>query len=396
MSEAGTNFEIEDVLSSIRRLVSQDGAVGHAAAPVHASFATRRQEPAPVAALRSAPAQTAEEADCLVLTPALRVEDEPDVAEEDLGDELSRLESTIAQLEASVAESGIAFEPELGDHFEAEGMPSLSDESDEVPEGSAAEVAGEEPTAEDDVADPVHAFSSEEFIWARAMMVVNAAAAAERLDALDPAEEDVILEAETLHDLPVTPEAEEEISEGTEAIEAEVDELAVELEAVEEADLVTLDTLQEDVTDLELDEDVAEPRAVEAEATDEEAEPDERPSDVAEFEQEPVAEEVMLRRASLADAEETRQRPEILRSSYETLRAGYEAEAHDAAEATTAPNLFAEGSGATMLDEEALRDLVAELIRQELQGRLGERITQNVRKLVRREIQRALVSREFE
>ena len=38
----------------------------------------------------------------------------------------------------------------------------------------------------------------------------------------------------------------------------------------------------------------------------------------------------------------------------------------------------------------ALRELVAEIVREELQGGLGERITRNVRKLVRAEIQRAL------
>ena len=49
-----------------------------------------------------------------------------------------------------------------------------------------------------------------------------------------------------------------------------------------------------------------------------------------------------------------------------------------------------------MLDEEALRDMVSEIVRQELQGALGERITRNVRKLVRREIHRALASQELE
>lgn len=49
-----------------------------------------------------------------------------------------------------------------------------------------------------------------------------------------------------------------------------------------------------------------------------------------------------------------------------------------------------------LLDEEALRDLVSQLVREELQGVLGERITRNVRRLVRREIQRALAVREFE
>lgn len=50
----------------------------------------------------------------------------------------------------------------------------------------------------------------------------------------------------------------------------------------------------------------------------------------------------------------------------------------------------------TVIDEEALRDMVSEIVRQELQGALGERITRNVRKLVRREIHRALNSHQLD
>jgi hypothetical protein len=49
-----------------------------------------------------------------------------------------------------------------------------------------------------------------------------------------------------------------------------------------------------------------------------------------------------------------------------------------------------------VLDEETLRRMVAEIVREELQGPLGERITRNVRKLVRREIYRALAEQGFE
>lgn len=49
-----------------------------------------------------------------------------------------------------------------------------------------------------------------------------------------------------------------------------------------------------------------------------------------------------------------------------------------------------------VLDEASLRELVSEIVREELQGALGERITRNVRKLVRREIHRALTMRNFE
>jgi hypothetical protein len=49
-----------------------------------------------------------------------------------------------------------------------------------------------------------------------------------------------------------------------------------------------------------------------------------------------------------------------------------------------------------ILDEDALRDLISDIVRAELQGALGERITRNVRKLVRREIHRALTAQELE
>lgn len=49
-----------------------------------------------------------------------------------------------------------------------------------------------------------------------------------------------------------------------------------------------------------------------------------------------------------------------------------------------------------VLDEQTLRRMVAEIVREELQGPLGERITRNVRKLVRREIYRALAEHGFD
>lgn len=54
------------------------------------------------------------------------------------------------------------------------------------------------------------------------------------------------------------------------------------------------------------------------------------------------------------------------------------------------------GGDDQLMDEEALRDLVSEIVRAELQGALGERITRNVRKLVRREIHRALTAQELD
>jgi len=48
-----------------------------------------------------------------------------------------------------------------------------------------------------------------------------------------------------------------------------------------------------------------------------------------------------------------------------------------------------------LMDPDMVRDMVGQMIREELQGEMGERITRNVRKLVRREINRVLSAQEF-
>ncbi|MGL6211113.1 MAG: hypothetical protein ACRC14_14935 [Paracoccaceae bacterium] len=55
-----------------------------------------------------------------------------------------------------------------------------------------------------------------------------------------------------------------------------------------------------------------------------------------------------------------------------------------------------EGNPLTVLDEAALQQIIRELIREELKGGLGEKITQSVRKLVRAEINRALAAHSLD
>lgn len=50
----------------------------------------------------------------------------------------------------------------------------------------------------------------------------------------------------------------------------------------------------------------------------------------------------------------------------------------------------------SQIDEDIIRDIVTQVVREELSGVVGERITRNIRKLVRREIHRAMVARDFE
>jgi hypothetical protein len=73
----------------------------------------------------------------------------------------------------------------------------------------------------------------------------------------------------------------------------------------------------------------------------------------------------------------------------------------DAAEAAALAALAAEeiaqeAGGITELDEDMLREIVRDIIREELQGTLGEKITRNVRKLVRAEINRALITDDLD
>ncbi len=49
-----------------------------------------------------------------------------------------------------------------------------------------------------------------------------------------------------------------------------------------------------------------------------------------------------------------------------------------------------------ILDEETLREIIVDVVREELQGVLGQRITRNVRKLVRREVRLALAAADLE
>ena len=63
-------------------------------------------------------------------------------------------------------------------------------------------------------------------------------------------------------------------------------------------------------------------------------------------------------------------------------------------EPSEAPQSIFDDSDELPIDLEVLRRVVGDILRQELQGALGERMTRNVRKLVRAEIRRALLERD--
>ncbi|MGJ8623962.1 MAG: hypothetical protein ACSHW1_14475 [Yoonia sp.] len=64
-------------------------------------------------------------------------------------------------------------------------------------------------------------------------------------------------------------------------------------------------------------------------------------------------------------------------------------------EAVPAEEAELEVEAVATLDEDELRAFIVSVIREELGGELGERMTTNVRKLVRREINRVLTSRQL-
>ncbi len=89
---------------------------------------------------------------------------------------------------------------------------------------------------------------------------------------------------------------------------------------------------------------------------------------------------------------ESRSHPYRVHSEQESLGGDDAGTEQEAASGEMAELL---GGDDAILDEDALREVIAEIVRQELQGSLGERITRNVRKLVRREIHRALASHDL-
>ncbi|MCL7464506.1 hypothetical protein [Phaeovulum sp. NW3] len=377
MSDPMNSPEIEDVLASIRRLVSLDPVPVRPAPQAQPDPAPGPaplpQAPAPVeeppgAALRSDDADqgdenaVVEDDGCLVLTPALRVEGEDEFSAEaapapatpdDLGAELQRLEHTIAELEAAVGDVPTQEEPTLAGGGDVDLAPGLADAEPQL---------GDEYGADPDpllTTAPPRAWPADD-----GGDVTGAGDLVEEI-ADDPgapmwidAEEGPDGQFDTLADAgaPVEGGAEDaaEAPDGSDVADA---------------------SWAPDIDGTHVVEDLVPSDQAEAQETTEE-------TDAA------VPEDDTPRRLHLHEAApDHRSGPRILRPQPEARR-------HADVDDDEEESIFA-GSD-TLIDEETLRILVADIIRKELQGSLGERITRNVRKLVRREIQRALSSQDFD
>jgi hypothetical protein len=334
MSEPIQNAAIEDVLSSIRRLVSED---------------TRREAPEETV-------RQPEKAPRLVLTPALRVAESAPSAEAETagaGEDLSV--SAVPDPEDLPAPEAAREQDMHGINDGA--IQELVDEAFAgILAGDEADVAGAGDGAPAPWADPD---KTTLFEAARVEILTNPVHVPE--DMADAVE----------HPEPVAEETAEQAEPGV-AAEGPDQTLASRFAAMEAVIASTPDQWEPDG---DVGDDYA---GTPTETMDwqDHVEEDE-PADMSE-----PAEEMVLEAAA---EELTDDAPEVPESAAEAPAGTEEAGDRD--------SVFADD---TFLDEESLRELVADIVRQELQGALGERITRNVRKLVRREIHRALAAHDLD
>lgn len=384
MAETGTRPEIEDVLASIRRLVSQDSprqAENYPAprrpAPPEPLVLTPAQlvsedteveeveiapdlpEPAEISAARRAPQNFEPDFDdsAVEAWPA-----EEDLPHQSLGEELARLEDTLAHLEAEVARDGIDYEPEQGDRFELVGVPPLT----ELPEEFDVEALGGLEDA----------------------LIEGAVSATLVGGASNPDVGGEEFPNSVAVDMPPL-------------ILASEDAQSASMRDVEEVVPVDLGTeIDPDLMDADW---ARMPEEMEEEAQSEPV-PEEESAPGPEWEGHWPVEPAQPRRLHLSDAEARAPEPEPRASSYEDLRdalakeeVGPDLEALEAELAGIADEPQAPLHPAALsLDEGQLRQIVSAMLREELQGALGTRITRNLRKLIRREVQRALMSRDLD
>ncbi|WP_122073971.1 hypothetical protein [Pseudophaeobacter sp. EL27] len=379
MSDPVTQAEIEDVLSSIRRLVSEDGR--SAPRPVSAQRAEAQRDAGEAASL-----DLAKPTSRLVLTPALRVADEvSDRAQDDAEqpEVIATMDSDAALGAAEPAESASQAES----HMDIEVAPELD----------PAEVLAFRPhdSVEDQtVVDSYTDAEPQADLEPSEALEEPITDAEEQLDtapwrdpeatlfgAVEPSVE-ALVEAPEEETSQSSPQLDERVAEQNwDEVEPEVDQ-PVELDGSQRVSAVV--------------QKIAELEAKVARSSGQ-WEPDGQSTD-------PYAGtniETLEWQDHIDEDGEAEREEELTSRVPDGSEGGSEAGFDSgtlAEEAVTDAALDALDAGngeESYLDEESLRELVAEIVRSELQGALGERITRNVRKLVRREIQRALAAQDL-
>jgi len=364
MSEPVTHAEIEDVLSSIRRLVSEDGRDSILAGV-----------PAPA---RKSPPR-------LVLTPSLRVaevalETEKDFASKDVVAENAAGQQSESQFDEISVKTETDFDgADFGSLQGAEPEVDISAFEDEIEIGAGA--ISDEVIADDAAVEP--SSQGDDVVLQSAETVVE--------DTAEPQAENAMSENEQPTDAPWhDPDA-------TLFAAAGVGDLLAEGGAEAADEVKSAVSFAEKIAALE---------AVIGQA-DGEWEPDGESGEdnsgtvVETLAWEDIEEETI--QAPDVDAADdvvdvsphAASEPEIDPSEFEQPD-GDALDASRVAEQAVADEVLGGlTADETIMDEESLRELVADIVREELQGALGERITRNVRKLVRREIHRALAVQDL-
>ncbi|MEX5563164.1 hypothetical protein SM764_07060 [Pseudophaeobacter sp. 1A16562] len=355
MSEPVTQAEIEDVLSSIRRLVSEDDRKG--AARVTGSAEPASPEPAEP---RSEKAATR-----LVLTPALRVSEAKPEAADPIDTAYAR------EVPPEVTDISASSIPAV--EVDTDLTSVATDETDAGAAGSAVEPAEETPAEEaQSPSDEDATDAAEDAPWKDPWATLYQAAGVTGVEGFQDASDEVEAKSEA------------SLSDAM-------------LEETDPADRVF--AVVQKITELE----------AKVARSEEQWEPDGRSSDPYagtnvetlqwqdHHDEDPASEETAEEVVSWPESEATADTAEDAGPEFGPAT---ETEHADPArgiaeEAITVETLGALTEEDTYLDEESLRELVAEIVREELQGALGERITRNVRKLVRREIHRALAAQDL-
>ncbi|MEM6277006.1 MAG: hypothetical protein AAF714_08640 [Pseudomonadota bacterium] len=346
MSDPVENYEIEDVLSSIRRLVSQEGA-------------------------RSNPDPTPETMDALVLTPDARVDgkDSADHVAADTMEGLQReaatavrseLERAIEELEAAMGIAEATEPPKVE-------TPDIEEIDWDAPVGRVMD--GPPPDANTKGAEPEAAFDQGVEADVDTITPDDADIESPQEPAVLDLDAKVDVDEEPRSDLDMDPEPQTEAAEADPWVDAPVSEPSPARSAAERLHLVSSQGDSDRAASGPYDEFY-----------------DEAPVSPSIS---PQLEETLAERAENFDAPE----PPFDRMKDDPFTAT--APAEDGLEAFPVDVFEPEPEPEVALDEEQLRDMVAEIVREELQGELGERITRNVRKLVRREVNRALAGQDL-
>ncbi len=386
---AKTPEEIEDVLASIRRLVSD-----HTPGPDGSMQPSDADEEAPAAS--EAP-KSEDGGERLVLTPSFRV-NEPDdswapVAEQDAEETADATDSLVLNV---LAQDAAAEEATDGPSGEWQPDDRMAEYDTVGPEGDAEEVSGEADAADNlqDDTDTLDDLESDAEDVADLILLDGAAPEAAEFESETGDEnwpsdgaEAALLTLVARRDPAPAESAEAEEVENSNAADAhaENDEDTsetsdpgpdvAEVEATENMADAPDESEDEAVIEGETHDAASETEALDDETPDEGVSDEEAPAD-------PPVTPVFSRKRPV---------PETV-SEAEDAAATIEAE--DLGEAPS-PFTFPD-TDEGILDEETLREIIVDVVREELQGVLGQRITRNVRKMVRREIRLALAAEDLD